>query len=432
MLALAGNYDRSGFPLADFAARIRADLRSLAREDQAATTTETGDAVRLMSIHKSKGLEFPIVIVPDLDRAAPPMSKAVVLHERFGPIVRPEADPFAPPTDDAATGLGELLYKAAEDREERAEAVRLLYVATTRAASHLILSCGLDSTPADCKPRSPGLELIARRFDLATGRIRQPLPDGWAEPRVGVVAEPPPGSSRGPSRQRADRLAVVRAIRRTRPDPLAVREPEPPRSSWVADDPAASLSPFEARVDRLVRLVLADPDAAWSADLKAALNRAAKATMPASPPRVIAAAARLIDPWAAGELATRVAAAEARIGGLSHEQVDPGTIGRPPGGGRPGLPRGAVLGDHRRRAPGRAARRGARPADPGVEGRRRARARPDRRRLGGPARAVAGRAGRAGVRPSPARRGVPGDEGRSSPPGEAAPAARGDPDGARR
>ena len=122
LVALAARYDRGGYPLADFVARLRADLRQLAREDQAATNTEQGEAIRLMSIHRAKGLEFPIVIVPDLDRMPPPLSKSVVLHDRFGPVVRPESDAdesdFSPGNQDRPRGLGELLHKSAEEAEE--------------------------------------------------------------------------------------------------------------------------------------------------------------------------------------------------------------------------------------------------------------------------------------------------------------------------
>ena len=67
IVRLARDFDRQGgFTLADFVARLRADLENEPREEQAATTDESGASIRLMSIHQAKGLEFPIVVLPDL------------------------------------------------------------------------------------------------------------------------------------------------------------------------------------------------------------------------------------------------------------------------------------------------------------------------------------------------------------------------------
>jgi len=38
-------------------------------ETEAAVQSEGADSVKLMTIHQSKGLEFPVVIIPDLARA---------------------------------------------------------------------------------------------------------------------------------------------------------------------------------------------------------------------------------------------------------------------------------------------------------------------------------------------------------------------------
>ncbi|QDV33262.1 UvrD-helicase domain-containing protein [Tautonia plasticadhaerens] len=332
VVRLAGDYDRGGYPLADFVARLRADLRQLAREDQAATNTEQGDAVRLMTIHRAKGLEFPIVIVPDLDRGSPPTSRSVVVHDRFGPIVRiapePGEEPTNPGSEEDPKGLGDLLHRASEEREERAEADRLFYVAATRAVSRLILSNGLDrpmllgppgrEPPGQkfYRPLAPAMERIHARFDLASGSLKATLPAGWPEPRVSVIARSPERQSPrgGPIRPRADRLSIVRAIGRARPGSSPDRVPAPARPTWIEHELEDGLAPFAARVHRLVLAVLCDPDAAWSSDLALAIDRAARATIPASPPRVVEAARYLIDPWLGGDLARRVGSAEERRG----------------------------------------------------------------------------------------------------------------------
>ncbi|RUL88860.1 UvrD-helicase domain-containing protein [Tautonia sociabilis] len=335
LVRFAGEYDRGGYPLADFVARLRADLRQLAREDQAATNTEQGDAVRLMSIHRAKGLEFPIVIVPDLDRVSPPFSKPVVVHDRFGPIVRVAPEPGEESSfsrqDDSPKGLGELLFRSAEELEERAEADRLFYVATTRAASHLILSNGLDNPlppgPGEqeapsrrCyRPSSPAMERIARRFDLATGMLKDRLPEHWPAPRVHVIRTSPERQSlRGAARRRrADRLTIVRSITRVRPEPEPERVAAVLLPGWVEHDPEAGLSPFSARVLRLVLAVVGDPEASWASDPSSAIAKAARATIPASPTRVAEEARGLLLPWLNGGLARRIAAADERVGRIS-------------------------------------------------------------------------------------------------------------------
>ena len=287
-----------------------------------------------MSIHRAKGLEFPIVIVPDLDRKAPSTSKAVVLHDRYGPIVRPESEPgdddFGPGRSaEKPRGLGDLLHRSAEEAEERAEADRLFYVATTRAESHLILSNGLDSmldrpeyggessNVKIYKPRSTIMQRLADRFNLADGSPTADIPPAWPRPRVGVVATSPERSTPGgPTRRRADRLAIVRAIRRACPEPLAEPATANPRPTWIDHDAEVGLSPFAGRVHRLVLAVLCDSDAAWSADPARAIELAAKATMPASPPRVVEASRAILTPWFGGELAGRIASARERRGGL--------------------------------------------------------------------------------------------------------------------
>ncbi|MCA1684608.1 MAG: UvrD-helicase domain-containing protein, partial [Planctomycetia bacterium] len=66
LVRLARRFDaRGGFTLGHFVTRLREDLRRPPREEQASTTEEEGESVRLMSIHQAKGLEFPIVVIPD-------------------------------------------------------------------------------------------------------------------------------------------------------------------------------------------------------------------------------------------------------------------------------------------------------------------------------------------------------------------------------
>src|SRR4051812_356878 len=185
MVRLARQFDlQGGFTVADLVKRLRNDLRETQREEQAATTDEEGTSVRLMSIHQAKGLEFPIVVLPDLNRRQPGRMNLVAFHPRLGPLVQVSKDGMPAEASAAETadeagpegssqGLGWLTYQSIEQREEDEEGLRLFYVATTRARDTLILSSG--DGPGD-NPSSPAMRLLAERFDRSTGRCLATLP----------------------------------------------------------------------------------------------------------------------------------------------------------------------------------------------------------------------------------------------------------------
>ena len=104
----------------------------------AGTSGERDDAVRIMSIHKSKGLEFPVVIVAGLGKTfnERDASGDFLLHRElgFGPLI----------VDPAARTSHPSVAHAAISRRLRmemvAEEMRILYVALTRAKEKLILT----------------------------------------------------------------------------------------------------------------------------------------------------------------------------------------------------------------------------------------------------------------------------------------------------
>ena len=120
-------------------------------EGEAALQAEGSDEVTIMSIHKSKGLEFPVVILPDLSRGANagPASK-VVFNREYGVVARP----YEPSKSNAAEPQIYEVMKRDEKAKEAAERARLLYVAMTRARDWLVLggsvtSAGRGKVPAD-------------------------------------------------------------------------------------------------------------------------------------------------------------------------------------------------------------------------------------------------------------------------------------------
>lgn len=180
----ARGYQQGDFlGLSDFIRQLSEFVVNQPDEPLAATHSEDTNVVRLMSVHQAKGLEFPIVVVPDMDRSGTPPGKRVRFDAELGPLVRVRET-----ADGQACLSGYDLWRVVERAEEAAEMNRLLYVATTRAADYLILSSSVDRAGA---ATSPWTKLLARRFDLTTGKFIGDLPDELPRPRVRVTLEEP-------------------------------------------------------------------------------------------------------------------------------------------------------------------------------------------------------------------------------------------------
>jgi ATP-dependent helicase/nuclease subunit A len=194
---LARSFDRSGlFGLADFIARLSDLVTNQPREEQAATQPENADVVKIMSIHQAKGLEFPVVFVPDLAaRNLGGRTAAARWDRKLGCLARPpDEDP--PLFTDFAHRLG----RAAEEVADWQEDLRVLYVACTRARDLLVLSAGLPEPfpahaptdrPVPVKAANSWMLALGERFHLGTGAcLDRSIPEA-DRPSVAVrVVEP--------------------------------------------------------------------------------------------------------------------------------------------------------------------------------------------------------------------------------------------------
>jgi ATP-dependent helicase/nuclease subunit A len=140
LLGLAQQFDqfqRQG--LFRFLKFIQAQQAAEAEPDVPAVAAE--NAVRLMSIHQSKGLEFPVVVVADLGKPfnEQDLHGEIILDEQLGlcPRVKP------PSTGSRYPSLPHWLAQQHQRREQRGEELRLLYVAMTRARDTLILTAAI-------------------------------------------------------------------------------------------------------------------------------------------------------------------------------------------------------------------------------------------------------------------------------------------------
>ena len=147
--------------IADFVKRFNELIVAESRYEQAPVAGEDDNAVRIMTIHKAKGLEFPVVIAPDLNANFGGVKGRLLFRHDMGVV-------YDPPTvqDDDAKPLIWRLAKEAEEREMRAEDVRKLYVAATRHQDHLIF-VGADWP--DKTGRLRGSSSHLRRLDEVLG-----------------------------------------------------------------------------------------------------------------------------------------------------------------------------------------------------------------------------------------------------------------------
>ena len=100
------------------------------------STQATGSGVQIMSVHRSKGLEFPVVILADLHKRfnADDFHRPVLVHPQLG-LGTERVDRQRRIRYDTVTKSA---VAAALTRESKAEEMRILYVALTRAKEKLI------------------------------------------------------------------------------------------------------------------------------------------------------------------------------------------------------------------------------------------------------------------------------------------------------
>lgn len=140
LMRLAREYERDeGRDLRGFIDFVDEQELVLARQAEAPLEGEGLDAVRLMTIHAAKGLEFPLVAVADLGRSGRGDDDALRVTDdgRVGLRVASLGGGTSETGDVAA-------IKAEQNRETEDEEHRVFYVAMTRAQEHLVLSGATD------------------------------------------------------------------------------------------------------------------------------------------------------------------------------------------------------------------------------------------------------------------------------------------------
>lgn len=201
------------------------------------------DAVRLMTVHAAKGLEFPVVCVADLGRQPKTQTPDLLLDgDRVGiRLVRLDGERSTPALEYEQLGLERRQREAQEED-------RIMYVAMTRARERLLLSGAVD-------------------FERWPSSQQAPTPISWLGPALSAELPTLVGEARAPTHDLAiaGRSAAVRChlnspanagtvLRLPSDSASADRRPPQPTHSAAADEPphagAGEIAPVSARFER--------------------------------------------------------------------------------------------------------------------------------------------------------------------------------------
>jgi len=292
---------------------------------------ETGDMVRVMTVHGAKGLEAPVVILADaaFDPALKPRADAVALpltDKASLPLPRPAAD---------ETGERIAAAMAAADRIEAEEHWRLLYVALTRAQEQLVVTGALG-------PRARGVVPEASWHGAVEAAMRalgaQPAAlDPWGEGLLWAGRDRHPAAKARTQAAAEASEAIAPPAWLRQPAPVESRPPRPLAPSAAIEDdvpdppPDAAMRRAAERGRLLHALFERLPDLPPSERAEAArrwLARAGTALEEGGQAALVAHAMAVLDDPAHAALFGSQALAEAPIAAVVEGQVIAGTVDR--------------------------------------------------------------------------------------------------------
>ena len=194
-IRIVEGYESRGFSGLEIREKL---IRAAGQSDEAKAnvSTEHLQAVRIMTVHAAKGLQFPLVFLPFLDEKGGSRTERVVLDEEGDRVV------LALEEDSAIRRRIPLFQR--EGEKAKAEEKRLFYVAVTRAMDYLCLSgiwkdpptgrlADLDEAFSLSTPDPAGdMTALLQIERLSDGDVRRILDEGGPAPagQAPVSVEP--------------------------------------------------------------------------------------------------------------------------------------------------------------------------------------------------------------------------------------------------
>ena len=163
LYSIAASYDSQFYGLTDFLDYLKDAIDSGKTDEKDSNVlSDRTDGVRIMTIHASKGLEFPIVIIAGMESGmGSDTSSLKLMKDREGnPYISASFNSEGRPANLYNSLNGDL-----DKKMEEAEMIRIFYVAATRAMQHIVFS----GSPAASSLDPPGKTSLMALFADSTG-----------------------------------------------------------------------------------------------------------------------------------------------------------------------------------------------------------------------------------------------------------------------
>ena len=171
---LSNNLNELGYTIYDFRDYLN-NIIEIGIDIKYSSYKDNSDSVKVMTIHKSKGLEYPVCYFADINHKfnISDMKDLVIADKKYGLIL--------PATVEENNSIIKELYKNSYLKEEISEKIRLFYVALTRAREKIIIILpSMETFKYEKDENGVILSLLRKKFiklsDLIYG-IKEYLPE---------------------------------------------------------------------------------------------------------------------------------------------------------------------------------------------------------------------------------------------------------------